>query len=241
MSKQATGSKLAVDVAADAAAVLLANYSFDLGRYKAAELVERWLNSYPAEWVLLAAIEALYQGRYKAKSIEQILTIWTRRQQPLYHFNQEFEILICRKLPAHLTYEGLLGAYSQEESKKSNEPTKIAPGKTDGTMGDAGNKEVQQYVSPFDAMSGASVAIAASSVEPTQTIPPQPAEPTLASSSPPTSPTPSLPSEYEKLIVPRSWATKIGPIDQFEPAQVESHLYSKLKTLADSVEESVSG
>lgn len=234
MSKQARGSKLALDVVADAAALLLANYSFDLGRYKAAELVEQWLSSYQADWVLLAVIEALYQGRYKAKSVEQILTIWTRRQQPLYHFNQEFEFLICRKLPAHLTAaftqpEGSLGTYS------------INTGKTDETIPAAANQETHQYVSPFDAMSGASVAIAPSNVEPIETIPPQPTEPNLASSSPTAGNTPSLPSEKGKLIVAGSSAPRIGPIDQFEPAKVDSHLYTKLKTLADSVDEPVSG
>ncbi|HAZ47861.1 MAG TPA: hypothetical protein DDW76_35875 [Cyanobacteria bacterium UBA11369] len=229
MSKQALGLKLALDAAADAAALLLANYSFDLGRYKAAELVEQWLTSYPADWVLLATIEALYQGRYKAKSVEQILTIWTRRQQPLYHFNQEFERLICRKLPAALTFEGELETYRQEASNKSNVPTEIATGKTD-----AGNKETIQYVSPFDAMSGASVAIAPSNLDPTETIPPQRSETESDN-------VPSLPSEYGNLTVADSWETRIGPIDQFEPAKVDSHLYTKLKTLADSVEERVGG
>ena len=232
MSKQARGSKLALDVAADAAALLLANYSFDLGRYKAAELVERWLSNYPADWVLLATIEALYQGRYKAKSVEQILTIWMRRQQPLYHFNQEFERLICRKLPEHLNFQGALGTYRQEASNKSNVTAEIATGKTE-----TGNKEGIQYVSPFDAMSGASLAIAPNNVEATETIPPQPTKPNLAKSPPAAGNAPSLPSEYGKLTVAGSWATKIGPIDQFEPAEVDSHLYTKLKTLANSVEE----
>ncbi len=234
MSNQARGSKLALDVAADAAVLLLANYSFDLGRYKAAELVEQWLSSYPAEWVLLATIEALYQGRYKAKSVEQILTIWRRRQQPLYHFNQEFERLICRKLPAHLTSEGSLGTYSQEQSNTA----KIATGKTDETI-PAANQETQQYVSPFDGMSGVSVAIA-SNTEPTETIPPQPAELNFASTSPDTGNAPTLLSEYGKLNTAGTWASKIGSIDQFEPAEVDSHLYTKLKTLADSVEDEVS-
>ncbi|HAX75520.1 MAG TPA: hypothetical protein DCY88_06755 [Cyanobacteria bacterium UBA11372] len=241
MSKQAGGSKLALDVAADTAALLLANYSFDLGRYKAAELVERWLNSYPAEWVLLAAIEALYQGRYKAKSVEQILTIWTRRQQPLYHFNQEFERLIFRKLPANLTYEGSLGTYSQEQSNKSNAIAEVATNKTEDTIPAATNREAHQYVSPFDGMSGARVAIAPNNVEATETIPPQPAEANLASRPLATGNPQSLPSETGKLIVAGSWATKIGPIDQFEPAEVDPHLYTKLKILADSVEEQVSG
>lgn len=244
MSKQATGSKLTLDVAANAAVLLLANYSFDLGRCTAAELVECWLSSYPSEWILLAAIEALYQGRYKAKSVEQILTIWMRRKQPLYHFNPEFEQLICNKLPAHLSAalaqpEAALGAYGQNTSNKSNAVAEITIGKTDRTISTASNSP--QYGSPFDAVSGASVGTGSdrNQVEPTETIPSQPSEQNLASTSPDAGNQnqPSLLSENGKLTVADSWTNSIGPIEQFEPAAVDPYLYTKLKILADSGEE----
>lgn len=91
------------DAAAQVAAWLLANYYFDLSGYQPCELVESWLNHYPGNWLRLAVIEALYQGRYKAVSVEQILIIWHRRNQALYHFNYEFETLICSKLPPEIT------------------------------------------------------------------------------------------------------------------------------------------
>ncbi|MFB2880303.1 hypothetical protein [Floridanema aerugineum] len=91
------------DAAAQVAAWLLGNYYFDLRGYQPCELVESWLNYYPGNWLRLAVIEALYQGRYKAVSVEQILNIWHRRNQALYHFNYEFESLICSKLPPELT------------------------------------------------------------------------------------------------------------------------------------------
>ena len=81
---------------------LLSHYGFELRGYSAAELVEFWLEDYPAQWIRLAVIEALYQGRYKAISVEQILAVWGRRKQPIYRFNHEFERLICRKLPQDL-------------------------------------------------------------------------------------------------------------------------------------------
>lgn len=73
---------------------LLARYSFDLGAFAAEQLVEYWLRRYPASWVRSAVIEALYQGRYKAVSVGQILAIWGRRGQPIYHFNSEFERIV---------------------------------------------------------------------------------------------------------------------------------------------------
>lgn len=84
--------------ATDFAVALLIHYSFDLSGYSgytARELVERWLNDYTADWINLAVIEALYRGRYKAISVEQILAAWQRRGIAIYHFNYEFECLIC--------------------------------------------------------------------------------------------------------------------------------------------------
>jgi hypothetical protein len=88
---------------ADSAVALLLHYIFDLGGYNARELVERWLRFYPANWVRLAAIEALYQGRYKAVSVEQILSIWQRRGQIQPHFNCEFERLVCGNIQPRLS------------------------------------------------------------------------------------------------------------------------------------------
>lgn len=92
------------DSAVAYAIALLVHYGFEMGGYKAEELVAKWLNDYQANWVRLAVIEALYQGRYKSISVEQILAFWKRRDRALYHFNHEFERLICRKFPQNLTH-----------------------------------------------------------------------------------------------------------------------------------------
>ncbi|HBE17313.1 MAG TPA: hypothetical protein DEG17_18370 [Cyanobacteria bacterium UBA11149] len=85
------------------AVVLLKHYGFELRGYTPEELVNLWLNNYQANWIRLAVIESLYRGRYKAISVEQILSIWLRRGQPSHRFNGEFERLISRKLPKKLT------------------------------------------------------------------------------------------------------------------------------------------
>ncbi len=84
------------------AVTLLLHYSFDLGGYSASELTDRWSHDYSATWVRFAVIEALYQGRYKAISVEQILAFWQRRGVASYHFNHEFERLVCGNLPQTL-------------------------------------------------------------------------------------------------------------------------------------------
>ncbi|MBD2609779.1 hypothetical protein H6G94_00575 [Nostoc punctiforme FACHB-252] len=91
------------DTSANLAIALLIHYSFDLSGYTANELVERWQTQYPLNWLHLAVIEALYQGRYKAVSVQQILVFWQRRQQATYHFNMEFERMVCSKFPQSLT------------------------------------------------------------------------------------------------------------------------------------------
>ncbi len=93
----------APETSAELAAALLVHYSFDLSGHSASELVNRWQNQYPLDWLHLAVIEALYQGRYKGISVQQILAFWLRRGQATYHFNMEFERLICSKFPESLT------------------------------------------------------------------------------------------------------------------------------------------
>lgn len=81
---------------------LLTYYSFEPGELTPSELSDRWLSTYPVDWVRLALIEAVYQGRYKPFSVEQLLAFWQRRGQPLYHFNHEFERLVCSNFPQRL-------------------------------------------------------------------------------------------------------------------------------------------
>ncbi|MGV0027323.1 hypothetical protein [Phormidesmis priestleyi] len=81
---------------------LLTHYSFDLGHQTVSQLIYQWLKEFSAGWVRWAVIEALYQGRYKAVSVDQILRLWKRRNNPCYHFNYEFERLVCNKFPRDL-------------------------------------------------------------------------------------------------------------------------------------------
>ena len=81
---------------------LLIDYSFDLNGYITDELIACWHNTYPLSWLHLAVIEALYQGRYKAISVRQILAIWHKKGQVCCHFNLEFENLICRQFTEKL-------------------------------------------------------------------------------------------------------------------------------------------
>lgn len=54
---------------------------------------------YSPDWVRLAMVEALYQGRYKVVSVKQILDIWQRRGKVVSHFNREFEAIVTVPLP----------------------------------------------------------------------------------------------------------------------------------------------
>lgn len=92
---------------AELAFQLMTHYSFDLGGYKAHELINRWQSEYPVNWLHLAVIEALYQGRYKGISVQQILNFWQRKGEATYHFNMEFERMICSKFPQKLTSPSL--------------------------------------------------------------------------------------------------------------------------------------
>jgi len=107
-------------------AALLVHYGFDLGGFKAEKLAGQWLTQYPGSWLRLAVIEALYEGRYKAVSVGQLLRMWQRLGQPLYHFNGEFERLVCSNLPQGLTLEGDAKLLPEEVSLPIGEPDDAA-------------------------------------------------------------------------------------------------------------------
>lgn len=100
--------------ATSAVTAFLAHYSFDSEELTVDQLADQWLQAYPVDWIHLALVEALYQGRYKAISVTQILVFWQRRGQPFYRFDPEFEQLVCNRLPKKLF---------TERQPKSNVPT----------------------------------------------------------------------------------------------------------------------
>ena len=107
-------SELNCDLAVSQAIALIKSYSFDTNGTTAEKLVQKWLNNYQGNWVRLATIEALYLGRYKTVSIEQIMEVWLRIGTPNIHFKGEFERLICRQLPKHLVISNSSGIETEE-------------------------------------------------------------------------------------------------------------------------------
>ncbi|MEM9540110.1 MAG: hypothetical protein AAGA60_11505 [Cyanobacteria bacterium P01_E01_bin.42] len=106
---------------------LLDRYGFDTKGYMSTELVARWLEKYEPHWIRLAAIEALYQGRYKVISVEQILTLWERRGQPTPHFSSDFERLISRKLPDYFAPHPHTEQWENNAIVESDKPSPIQP------------------------------------------------------------------------------------------------------------------
>lgn len=92
-----TSATFSTSMEAQQAAVLLEGYHFELGRHDARQWVSLWLESYRANWIRDAVIEALYQGRYKSISVKQILDMWQRRGQPIRHATHDFEAAVCRE------------------------------------------------------------------------------------------------------------------------------------------------
>ncbi|GAB4211317.1 MAG: hypothetical protein OHK0012_03550 [Synechococcales cyanobacterium] len=68
----------------------LITYRFDLEGRPAPEWVQRWQHLYPEAWIPLGMLEAFYQGRFKAISVEHILRSWQRLGSPRLRFDPEF-------------------------------------------------------------------------------------------------------------------------------------------------------
>lgn len=76
------------------AVILMKFYNFELNGHSMRELIVKWTRRYPHSWIALAVAEAIYQGRLKAVSVEQILNSWMRRGGVAQSFNCEFLRLI---------------------------------------------------------------------------------------------------------------------------------------------------
>ncbi len=77
----------------DAPAVLRA-YGFEMDESRLAKTLADWEAHYSREWLMLALVEALHQGRYKLMSIGQILVCWARRGEPRISFDRDFQRMV---------------------------------------------------------------------------------------------------------------------------------------------------
>lgn len=108
----------------DIAIALLQHYSFDLGGYTIRDLIRAWENVKP-EWVRQAVIESLFQGRYKAVSVNQILQLWERKGEPNCRYNREFERLVCGDVA--VIYEDRIYYTPPRTSNRAAPVTEISP------------------------------------------------------------------------------------------------------------------
>lgn len=79
-------------------AILLTHYGFELHGSSLSAVINQWLEAYPNKWVLAAVVEALYQGRYKASSVDRILDSWYSRGKPFPNFDYDFADFFCKKI-----------------------------------------------------------------------------------------------------------------------------------------------
>lgn len=80
--------------------IFIKYYGFDLNGYKVRELIVKWTKIYPHNWLPLGVTEAIYQGRLKAVSVEQILNVWLKKGCINQSFNSEF----CRLIKPEMTF-----------------------------------------------------------------------------------------------------------------------------------------
>lgn len=107
------------------ARALLKRYQFEMRGHSEQEVMEKWLGNYPPRWVRMAIIEALYQGRYKAISVEGILKLWSRKGEIMHRFPHDFERLICNNLPYSI--KPLVNSSGKPLDPSSPTPSEVAP------------------------------------------------------------------------------------------------------------------
>ena len=224
----------------DHAKLLMQEYSFDLAGFEANELVAIWHDRLQTEpsWIRAAVLEALYLGRYKAFSVEQILQGWKRRGHPVRHFNSDFERVVFGPI------DPVVSQYAAMTSVRPSEP--MSPQVDQPQNGAAvGNKDGAPLPSPEIAqgasLSGEIVPGAETNGLPSTTeSDPQPAtEPqqqelfaSVIDHS--TSTHANLPAAADAAAPdsPESLFSQPEPIQKFTPAPEPSEFYQRLQAVA---------
>ncbi|MDJ1184524.1 hypothetical protein [Roseofilum casamattae] len=214
---------------------LLIHYSFDLLGYPIEECLDRWMQQYRVNWLRLAIVEALYQGRYKGISIEQILALWQRRGQPICHFNHEFEQIVCSKLPEELLpFEAIVEAMETQLSLQQNgrprllEPV-LEPESEPSLVPETEDKPTE---TDSDASSADSPSTPAPDDEQPSTPPPDLATPPESDEPKPLSALELLQSRLPDSPTQVQRSETQPPIDRFSPPLPASEFHLKLRSLA---------
>lgn len=74
-------------------------YGLELDGHQVDTPIDTWFQIYDPTWIVKAIVESLYRGRYKIKSIDNILKDWQRLGKPRYGYTPEYERGILRNLP----------------------------------------------------------------------------------------------------------------------------------------------
>jgi hypothetical protein len=116
---------------------VIALYGLELDDNRVESIIETWLQTYDDSWIVKAIVESLYRGRYKIKSVDNILKDWHRLGKPRYNFTPEYEREILQNLPAltdstaaslPLTADSDLDSDSEPEPLNANFPKNQPPG-----------------------------------------------------------------------------------------------------------------
>lgn len=221
---------LSEDFAIAQTLALLTRYAFDLRGCTIEKLLEEWLEKYQPNWLRLATIEALYLGRYKVVSVEQILHLWQRLGNPNCHFNHEFERLICRKLPRYLT--------ELSEFSKQNISENLSASSADRQVA----KSIELFPQSALKTNSTSNSLESETQEETQTnsLPEESSEIIFNNNRLDNSDRPIDP-ESDRLESSNNYISRPPqqmPIDRFVPKTDRSDFYSKLRAFVDkSLEE----
>lgn len=224
-------NELAKDAAAIDVTDLLTRYSFDLGGSTVERLVNSWLHHYPTQWLRLAVIEALYQGRYKAISVEQILNLWQRRGRSLYRFNHEFERIVCGRFPSYSSH-GRSAALNSVQAKPFRQPAVQSSGPSTPTPASTASPDVQPPKTEPSRSNPSSDAEPAETPSSEEAASSDLLVPSLSKGAPVPTFKPASPADLGILEVGVSRSPHREPIHQFTPTSESSDFYSKLRAVA---------
>ncbi len=79
--------------------IVIEHYGLELDDDRVDAMMVNWFEEFDPIWIVKAIVESLYRGRYKVKSVDNILKDWRRLGKPKYNFPPDYEREILQNLP----------------------------------------------------------------------------------------------------------------------------------------------
>jgi hypothetical protein len=210
--------------------IVIEHYGLELDDDRVDAMMVSWFEQFDPTWIVKAIVESLYRGRYKVKSVDNILKDWQRLGKPRYNFPPDYEREILHNLPVVIDLADTpspLTILSPQVDRVDLEPPTLSPPEIDtADLNPEESPPFQHHLQPLVSFNSSSSVVSAT--EEINSIPLADcvaidSQLTVATSDRSTLPSPSF-------LAPSNCHSQIEP-NRIPSTPVTLHLFKTLKAI----------